>query len=386
MLTRRQIISLGATTLVVAPTAGTLLHDRFAMQTARSPWAVDTDSLPDPRLKALAYAILAPSPHNRQPWRVALEGDDTVTVWPDLDRLLPQTDPLNRQITIGLGAMIEQFKIAATLTGHIARVEWLVASSADRPLDNAPIARLTLAASTSVASDNLAPWMLARRTHRQPYALDRSIPDAALNALVASVSRPATSAGTTSELSTVSAIKEICHASWLTESNTARTHNESVQLTRIAAGEVAANPDGISLGGPLFRALRIVGVMTREKMAEPDSFAYDSSQDFYSALIDATNTFGWITTEHNDRLAQLHAGAAWLRWHLTATKLGIAIQPLSQALQEFPEMRTHYAAIHRQLTNNTAATVQGLFRLGYADVPPPSPRWPLSAVLMKTDA
>lgn len=126
--------------------------------------------------------------------------------------------------------------------------------------------------------------------------------------------------------------------------------------------------------------------MTRQKMAETGSFAFDSSQQFYSDLIDATNTFGWIVTEGNDRIAQLHAGAAWLRWHLTAIKLGIAMQPLSQALQEFPEMRTHYAAIHQQLTKDTDATVQGLFRLGYADAPPPSPRWPLSASLMEASA
>ena len=66
----------------------------------RSPGAGEQD----PRRHALAHAILAPNPHNMQPWLVELTGADSLTLRADLTRLLPATDPPNRQITIGCGA------------------------------------------------------------------------------------------------------------------------------------------------------------------------------------------------------------------------------------------------------------------------------------------
>ena len=66
----------------------------------------------------ISYAILAPSPHNRQPWLIALEGDYAMALYCDLDRLLPETDPTNRQITIGLGAFVEVLRQAANEAGY----------------------------------------------------------------------------------------------------------------------------------------------------------------------------------------------------------------------------------------------------------------------------
>jgi len=54
----------------------------------------------------------------------------------------------------------------------------------------------------------------------------------------------------------------------------------------------------------------------------------------------------------------------------TATALGVQIQPLSQPLQEYPEMR----ALHRQLRSELGIpeghTIQMLYRIGYADAAP----------------
>ena len=56
----------------------------------------------EPRMQALSYAILAPNPHNRQPWLVDLQVDGQVTLYVDQTRLLPHTDPFSRQIVAGL--------------------------------------------------------------------------------------------------------------------------------------------------------------------------------------------------------------------------------------------------------------------------------------------
>jgi hypothetical protein len=62
--------------------------------------------------------------------------------------------------------------------------------------------------------------------------------------------------------------------------------------------------------------------------------------------------------------------------NLAATAAGIAFQPLSQALQEYPEMAPLYRDLHARLAP-AGGTVQMLARIGYGPEVAPSPRWPL---------
>jgi hypothetical protein len=55
------------------------------------------------RLDVFRQAILAPNPHNRQPWQIQLIGRDEAAVACDLDRRLPQTDPFDAYTSPGNG-------------------------------------------------------------------------------------------------------------------------------------------------------------------------------------------------------------------------------------------------------------------------------------------
>lgn len=72
----------------------------------------------DPRRRALAWALLAPNPHNLQSWAVDLSRPDTIVLHVDAARLLPQTDPLSRQILIGHGCFLEILAMAAAADGY----------------------------------------------------------------------------------------------------------------------------------------------------------------------------------------------------------------------------------------------------------------------------
>ncbi len=69
-------------------------------QTAHLPWEAAGNAYSELRQRALSHALLAPNPHNRQPWKVDLSTPDRVTLFVDTDRLLPHTDPFSRQIVI----------------------------------------------------------------------------------------------------------------------------------------------------------------------------------------------------------------------------------------------------------------------------------------------
>ncbi len=378
MISRRAILWTGGAAIVIAGAGLGAAVFRDA-PSVRQPWsAAAKGGFGDPRLNALAYAILAPSPHNRQPWWVALEGNDALVLYCDLVRRLPETDPPDRQITIGLGAFLELLRFAAAEQGYRAEMFLFPEGEPQPRLDRRPIARIVFAKDTSVRREPLFEHALMRRTARVPYDPGRPVSRDTMQRIAADAMSATNDAlGWTTEPAKIAALKQISLEGWRIEVNNVATHHESTRLTRIGAAEVEANPDGISLYGPLMEAYRFVGLLSRDEMERTDSQAFASTLAFYNGLIDTAQAFGWMTTPSNTRVDQIAAGAAWLRINLAATRLGVAMHPLSQVLQEFPQMARCYEDFHRMVGVAAPARVQGLFRFGYASVPQPAPRWPM---------
>jgi hypothetical protein len=89
----------------------------------------------------------------------------------------------------------------------------------------------------------------------------------------------------------------------------------------------------------------------------------------------------WQVTQDNSRRTQIASGRDWLRVQLAAVREGIGFHPLSQGLQEYPEMAEIYADLHARLSPE-GGTVQMLSRLGYGPEIGPTPRWPLEAKIL----
>ena len=107
MANRRTVLKvLGGGFILAAGGAGAFLSTRTPTK-ALAPWT-DAGGYTEPRKRALSYAILAPNPHNRQPWLVDLSSENLVVIWRDKEKNLPETDPFDRQLTIGMGGFLEQ--------------------------------------------------------------------------------------------------------------------------------------------------------------------------------------------------------------------------------------------------------------------------------------
>jgi len=79
--------------------------------------ASDAGNAADVTLARLAaYATLAPSPPNAQPWRFRVDGR-SLTIGPDPDRALPVADPRRRALAISLGAAAASVLVAAAAAG-----------------------------------------------------------------------------------------------------------------------------------------------------------------------------------------------------------------------------------------------------------------------------
>lgn len=381
MATRRKVLRTGAAGLLIVGTGAAAWSLTRAPQAAREPWRRADDGFGDPRLDALAYAILAPNPHNMQPWRVRLDGDDALTLFCDLARTLPETDPPNRQITIGFGCFLELFRQAAAEKGYRAEFDYFPEGEPFPVLDERPIAQARLVGDETVARDPLFAAALDRRTSRAPFDANRIVHEPTLDAIVAA-SVPGVTATAANDAARVAALRDLAAQAWDVEWAHAPARRESVIVTRIGKREINEKPWGLSLSGPMMELLRGAGALTRAQMNEPGTMAYDQSRSFYDRACRTAAAFVWTETETNTRRDQLEAGRAWVRMQLAANKAGLSFHPLSQALQEYAPMQPLYRKAHEMLASAPGRTVQMLSRIGYADTPPPAPREPLTAKLI----
>ncbi len=348
-------------------------------QTAYLPWN-RAGGYEDPRMRALSWALLAPNPHNRQPWLADLSEDGVITLHADVDRLLPHTDPFNRQITIGLGCFLELLRMAAAEDGYRADITLFPLGSSATALDQRPIARITLTADPAVARDPLFALVPARRSNKEPFDITRSLAPEMLMQMAA-VASNGTRFGGTVDPAEVVEWRALTREALRIEVVTPHTYKESVDLFRIGRREVDANPDGIDFSGPVFESMHLTGMFTREIATDPTSIAFRAGMDAVNANADTAMGHVWLITADNSRETQIATGADWLRVNLAATAQGLGFQPLSQALQEYPEMAGPYAEVHKRLAPD-GGTVQMLSRIGYGPVVGNSPRWPLESRIM----
>jgi hypothetical protein len=379
MATRRQVLKvIGGGTILAAAVLGGWAATRDPAA-ARRPWA-EAGQAGDPLRRALSFAILAPNPHNRQPWLVDLSSPGAITLFADPDRRLPQTDPLDRQITLGLGAFLELLVMALAEENLSADVSLFPDGAPQPRLDGRPVARVTVAPDPEVVRDPLFAQVLDRRTNRLPHDTGRPVAAGTLAGIAAAALRGRV--GYTVDPAEVSALRDLGWRAMYLEMTTAATARENLELTRIGRAEIEANPDGVALAGPLLEGMERAGLLNRWDLLDPASAGFARQVPFLRAPFDTAMGFLWQVTPANGRADQIAAGRDYLRLNLAATAAGVAMQPLSQALQEFPEMATLHTEARAALDVGPAETLQMFVRVGYAGQPKPSPRWPAESRIL----
>ena len=371
---RRKTLALLGGGFIVAAGTGATLEITRTTRTAAAPWG-QAGGYSDPRMQALSYAILAPNPHNQQPWLVDLSTPGEITLLVNQDKLLPHTDPFSRQITIGLGCFLEVLRMAALEEGYEAQMDIFPECSDAAALDKRPVARIRLEPTTA-APDPLFAHVLDRRSLKEPFDTTRPVPATSLTALEAAV--PGARIGTSIEPEFIAEYRELTTEALEIELLTPRTFKESVDVFRVGARATDAQPDGIDLNGPMIEFARLGGQMTEAKLMDTSSMSF---REGLRATTDNTKSamgYVWLTTATNTRADQIATGAHWVRVNLAATAERLGFQPLLQALQEYPEMAELYARVHAELAPE-GGTVQMLCRLGYGPDVAASPRWPLEA-------
>jgi hypothetical protein len=154
------------------------------------PWRISADNFPEDSYASdqleflLGYAILAPSPHNTQPWLFRINAMD-VEFFLDRRRLLPIVDPEGRQAAISCGAALCNLQIATEYFGHTYKIE-MFPDSANPQF----IARLHLGLQGETTGEDITMFhaICARHTNRQPFH-DKPVPASLLEECTAIASQ-----------------------------------------------------------------------------------------------------------------------------------------------------------------------------------------------------
>ncbi len=380
-LSRRHLIySVVGTGAALVGSGGIFVVTRIPKK-ALLAWNRIEDAPPaDIRLDVFRYAILAPNPHNRQPWIIELVGNNEAIIYCDLERRLPETDPFDRQILIGFGCFLELARMAAAERSVRMDVKQFPKGTPDGRLDTRPIAHIRFIADNTIQKDSLFTFIPMRRSNKQPFDLNRSVDQTTLMMLVAQASSEAQASFASNE-DTVKTLRTHTWDAWMVEFKTQRTWMETVNLMRIGKSEIEANPDGVSIGGPFLESLALAGQLSRDQIAKSGTTANKASEKKYLSILASGMAYIWITTNGNSRVDQLEAGRVYVRMNLEASRQGLGFHPISQALQEFPEMKKSFDAVQVTLNVTSGQRTQMLVRLGYAPLPATSPRWPVEAKL-----
>jgi hypothetical protein len=365
----------GAAALVTAPGGGCAARPLEALRPWEGPPGSPGDG--DPRLRLAAWALLAPNAHNKQPWLVDLRGDG-IDLYVDPRRLLPETDPASRQIMISQGTFLELLSIAATHEGLLARIDLFPAGIEPAgDVGQRPVAHVTLTPQRDPRKDELFPFIRQRHTNRRPYAAF-ALPDRDVAALAASTEKnEGVRFRCLRDAAANSRAAALMTEAMRIETATKSMHAETVAMLRFDDAETERLRDGITLPNLGLTGLRLF--VARSFVSRERAF----SPDFLKKTVDATRTqafsapaLGLLSTAGKSRADEVNVGRAFARLHLTATKLGLSLHPMSQVL-EIESERTRFVA---EVLGSPAEEPQMLFRLGRSAPTPHSPRRDVLAI------
>lgn len=336
------------------------------------PWEKDyAQKFADPRIRLTAYGVLAANGHNMQPWKIRLDKDDPMVfyLYADSDRSTSEVDPLARQMMVTQGTFLEYIHVAADKLGAPANIELFPQGGYDEQnlyesMNAIPAAKVTLGKATP-SNTPLYDYMFLPETNRAPYRPAR---------LTAEQVKELESINTDENISikvfqdqeNMDKLKSYVIKGAFVEAGVNRVMEESQTIFRANEYQKNRYRDGFSVEGQGTSGIRkhlMQGLVTLFPSLNNGKTASNIFIRSTQASVDNTPAYAMLITKDNSRFSQVKSGMLYSKLILAARRQGIAMQPLSQILEEYPEMHELYSAVHRDYAPE-GGTIQMLVRLG----------------------
>lgn len=323
-----------------------------------------------PVAQAATIAVTAPNPHNAQPWKLRFDSPESLTLYVDAARLLPDTDPPARQIHIGQGTFLELLRLAAASFGYAADIRLFPQGAYGiSEIGKKPVATVKLIAKPDILPDPLFSFWQQRMTNRSEYSGD------AISADEFAKLRELTGAQTAT-LSLVAGAdlqraNDYIYRAMEIEMNDAKCADETFHWFRFSDSEIAEKADGLNLRGNGMSGMKLWLARTFFVSPEKSSFQSRSNTEAYlnafRSVVESNRGIALFTTAANRPADWVKTGFDYMRFHLAVTALGLAMQPVSQVLQEYAAMENLRSAFEEAMQVKAPRKIQMMVRLGRSD-------------------
>lgn len=327
----------------------------------------DAEGYDKPIYKVINAGITAPNSHNVQPWKFRILSDTEMILYVDEKRILPVTDPPARQIHISHGCFLELLKIGAAQIGYGSEIKILPEGDYSfSEIGKKPTASIKLR-SASKSGHPLYEAVKKRATDRSEYTGDYVTENQAddMRKLGNSIH---SSLHFILGKENISSLMNIFYESMKLESFTYRTNDETRTWFRFNEKEIQTKRDGLSLPGQGVTGFTRWMAETFFMGPEPEKFHNRSGLEMflerYKNNIDSAKGIVYWKTSGNTKKDWIYTGMDYARFQLAVTLLGYKMHPMSQPLQEFPEMDVYRKALDSALSVKSSEKIQMIARLG----------------------
>lgn len=373
---RKEFLAVSGTMLTVAlltnleSTAGQKASYSLRDAKDRRP---DPDQYQVPILRALAFGLNAPNPHNTQAWKFKIINEREALFFVDETRLLTSTDPLARQIHIGCGAFLALFRLGAGSLGYVASVDYLPEGNYRySEIGTKPVARLSLVKGdrgndSNQGNDVLVQHIFSRQTTRTVYH-GNILTDGEFQKILALAKPESSSIELIDDPRHLQPVLDLLYKGMEVECYDWNAFDESRKWFRVKK-DIALKRDGLNLrvsgvGGGLNLWLSETLLQGYPKKLWHDEGSIEGLLKSHYDKVMSSKGVVLFKTGHNDLADWIKCGEDYARFQLAAYDQGFCLHPLSQVLQEYPSMKTLSDAFNQRMAVREPAKIQMAVRIG----------------------
>ena len=352
-----------------------ILEGYFIKKTYLEPWNKNYYSqFDDPRTQLIAHGILAANGHNMQNWKFKYDAENNLAfdLYVDSNRLVREVDPKLTQTVISQGTLFEYMVIAGEQLGYKLNFqifpdgEYSEYPSNDE-LNSKRVAKIVLE-KTEKTDNLLYSEMFKPDTSRVAYNQESItkgnidlLKDFQENDYAKNIEFIYVNEG-----EKYNQLKNIIRDSVKIESGISRVMQEGVDIFRKNESEKNKFRYGFSFEGSALTGFNMHKLQVLLTLF-PGMNNIDASKKSFIAqtemAVDKNSGFILLSVDKNSRVNQFNIGRFYSDIQLQAHTMGLAVQPLSQPIEEYPEMKETYDKIHKTLVGENK-TILMLFRIG----------------------
>lgn len=307
----------------------------------------------------IRFAVLAPSSHNSQPWRLRVD-DSHIVILPKDERRLSVSDPEDRHLFISLGCALENIVIAADYYGLDAVVDYFPETDPDsaarisfRELEKISAPDL----SSSDRVDHLALAIPKRRVNRNPYLV--KVPDESFLELIANLATDEVHLDVIRDQDKKDEVVDVLMASRLKAFSNSAFRSEMADYKRNNLTSSATGITGVTMGFSTPLSMIAAFLIRNFNVMK---FIRKSEEELLSRY---TPIFVLLSSKNNDKHDWIITGRILQRFMLEAERHGLQTAISAVPLNPIPLQKPFATEFRPQM----------FLRLGYAEkIPPHSPR------------